>query len=189
MISFFEWSYLAGFVIGSAVRARFTTGRRSQSPPKKDPLLVLPTLGMVLIPLTYLLTPWFAFADYTLPIWLQALGLPIFAWAIWLLYRSHADLGQNWHIDTEVAQSSHLVTEGVYRRTRHPMYAAHWLWALAQGLLLGNWFAGWSMFILFIPFYFVRVKKEEQILLGHFGTQYKNYISQTGSILPKFKAH
>jgi len=37
-----------------------------------------------------------------------------------------------------------LVTAGVYRHIRHPMYAAIFLWCLAQGLLLPNWLAGWS---------------------------------------------
>ena len=35
-----------------------------------------------------------------------------------------------------------LVTNGIYRRIRHPMYSAFWLWAIAQALLLPNWIAG-----------------------------------------------
>jgi protein-S-isoprenylcysteine O-methyltransferase Ste14 len=32
---------------------------------------------------------------------------------------------------------------------RHPMYAAIWLWAVAQGMLLANWLAGWSIVPVF----------------------------------------
>jgi protein-S-isoprenylcysteine O-methyltransferase Ste14 len=43
---------------------------------------------------------------------------------LWLFYRSHADLGTNWSITLEIREQHRLITQGVYRRIRHPMYSA-----------------------------------------------------------------
>ncbi len=47
--------------------------------------------------------------------------------ALWLFWRSHADLGRNWSQAFELRKGHELITHGVYRVVRHPMYAAIWL--------------------------------------------------------------
>jgi protein-S-isoprenylcysteine O-methyltransferase Ste14 len=80
-----------------------------------------------------------------------------------------------------------LVTSGIYRYIRHPMYAAHILWAIAQILLLHNWIAGYSFFAVMVPHYLIRVEKEEAILQRQFGDEYESFKKNTGRILPKLK--
>jgi len=58
-------------------------------------------------------------------------GAVTFAVALWLLWRSHADLGRSWMGTLAIKEKHALVTQGVYRHIRHPMYAAHWLWGIA----------------------------------------------------------
>ena len=65
------------------------------------------------------------------------------------------------------------------------MYASQWLWAFAQILLLQNWIAGFSSLVVFIPFYFLRVKAEEQLMLEQFGDQYRFYMQKVGAVFPK----
>jgi protein-S-isoprenylcysteine O-methyltransferase Ste14 len=79
-----------------------------------------------------------------------------------------------------------LVTGGVFKYIRHPMYAAHLLWAVAQALMLHNWIAGFSLLVVTIPQYLFRVNAEEQMMLEQFGEQYKNYMQRTGRIIPRF---
>ena len=69
--------------------------------------------------------------------------------ALWLFWRSHADLGQNWSVSLEIRKDHRIVQHGVYRLIRHPMYASIWLWSIAQALLLANWLAGWSAVVPF----------------------------------------
>jgi len=190
--STFEVVYLAGLVAGSVVRKLYTSRRRNGKAEKKHRsvpdtvLLAIAGLGMA-TPLVYLFTPWLDFANYGLPGWMGWVGTAAFIAAIVLLWRSHADLGLNWSATLQIKSGHSLVTHGIYRRIRHPMYAAHLLWAIAQGLLLENWFAGWAFVVTFVPLYVLRVPKEEQMMLEQFGQQYHDYMARTGRIIPRFR--
>ena len=107
--------------------------------------------------------------------------------ALWLFWRSHADLGQNWSVSLEVCKDHQLVTAGTYKWIRHPMYLSIWLWCLAQSLLLSNWLAGPSSLILFGVMYFLRTPREEQMMREFFGQQYVDYMSRTGRLFPRLK--
>ena len=187
----FEVIFLVGFVVGSVIRKVYTFRYRGSKTTKKRKSLVdiilisFAGVGMAL-PLFYLFTPWLDFADYDLPGWLGWIGTAVFAMALFLLWRSHADLGQNWSAILQIRQEHSLVTDGIFRYMRHPMYAAHLLWAIAQGLLLENWLAGWVFLVTFIPMYLVRVPKEEKMMLEQFGEEYREYISRTSGMVPKF---
>ncbi len=80
-------------------------------------------------------------------------------------------------IHPEAATS--LVTGGLYRYTRNPMYLGFALLLAAGSLALGNLAA------LVIPVLFVmvmtegQIKLEERILRNLFGRQYENYCRQT----------
>jgi len=148
-------------------------------------LLSVAGLAMVL-PFFFIFTPWLNFADYLLPAWLGWIGTAVFAGALLFLWRSHADLGRNWSAVLQIKQEQTLVTNGIYRHLRHPMYAAHMLWAIAQGLLLQNWLAGWAFLVVFVPLYLIRAPKEEKMMLEQFGEQYRQYITHTGGIIPRF---
>lgn len=148
-------------------------------------LAALPSLGMFIVPLLYVLTSWLDFADYQLPMWAGWVGVVIFAASPWLLWRSHADLGLNWLPTPDIREGHTLVTDGVFRYIRHPMYAAHWLWAIAQPLLLQNWIAGLSMAASMLPLYLVRVRQEEQMMLEQFGEEYRVYMGRTGRVVPR----
>lgn len=185
----FEVLFLAGFVAGSVIRIIYVTGRKGIKVEKKygnvlDIILVSAAgIGMDL-PFLYLLTSWLDFANYSLPRWSGWIGTAIFAGAIFMLWRSHVDLGRNWSATLRITGQHSLITTGIYRRIRHPMYTAHLLWAIAQGLLLSNWLAGWAFLVLSVPLYLVRIPKEEQMMLENFGEEYRQYKSRTGRLIP-----
>ena len=107
--------------------------------------------------------------------------------ALWLFWRSHVDLGQNWSVSLEMRERHQLVTDGVYRFIRHPMYASIWLWSLAQGMLLQNWFAGWSLVPTFAAMYFIRTPREERMMCDAFGDEYRHYMRRTGRLFPRIR--
>jgi protein-S-isoprenylcysteine O-methyltransferase Ste14 len=147
-------------------------------------LVFFQLFGMIILPAIYLVTPLFNFADYKLPVWMGLLGMAIFIAGLWLLWKSHADLGKNWSPELRIREEHSLVTNGVYRYIRHPMYGAHWVWGIAQVFILQNWIVGPATLITFAPFYFYRIPHEEQMMLEQFGESYTNYIKKTGRVIP-----
>lgn len=149
-------------------------------------LLGLLSLAMFFLPIVYAATDWLDFANYTLPAWAGWFGGPIMAGAVFVFWRAHADLGLNWSPSLEIREKHELVTRGIYGVIRHPMYASQWLWVIAQPLLLQNWIAGFANLVVFIPFYFLRVQAEEQLMIDKFGSRYQAYMQRVGGVLPKF---
>lgn len=185
--------FLVGFTITYAIRFYFARLAKQNKQVvdgrvtvQEKVLLGLTIVGMLVLPLVDVFTSWFDFAAYELPNWSGWLGAIVFGLAIALFWRSHADLGQNWSASLEVRDNHALVEKGIYRYIRHPMYAAFWLWGIAQALLLHNWICGLSYLISFLPMYLYRVPQEEQMMLDTFGEQYRQYIERTGRVLPKF---
>jgi protein-S-isoprenylcysteine O-methyltransferase Ste14 len=187
----FETIFFIGFIAGSVVRKVYTAGSRGEKAVKRqkstlDIVFISASGAGLAAPLFYLFSSWLDFANYHLPVWTGWIGTVVFTGAILLLWRSHADLARNWSATLKIRSEHTLVTNGVYRYIRHPMYAAHLLWAIAQGLMLNNWLAGWALLVAFLPFYLVRAPKEERMMLEHFGEEYRDYMSRTGGLIPRF---
>jgi protein-S-isoprenylcysteine O-methyltransferase Ste14 len=151
----------------------------------------LMSVGTLFVPAVYALTHRLDGADYRLPRgasgWAGGAGVAILALAVWLFWRSHADLGRNWSPSLQLREGHQLVTGGVYRSIRHPMYASQWLWSTAQALLLQNWIAGWAGLVLFLPLYLSRVPREERMMLDRFGGAYRAYMDRTGRVVPRLR--
>ena len=76
-------------------------------------------------------------------------------------------------------KTTHLVTNGIYKFTRNPMYLGMLLFLLAYGLKLGNAFntllaAG---FVSYMNRF--QIKPEEEVLKGMFGREYNIYCKLT----------
>jgi len=183
--------YFAALVIQMIIRAPLNRKRRQEKMSERRVsgqeifILLLLLLGGFIMPIIYATTNWLDFADYNVPTWASWLGVLILAAGLFIFWRAHADLGLNWSPSLEIREKHELITHGIYGIIRHPMYASQWLVAIAQPLLLHNWIAGFLNLLVFIPFYFLRVKAEEQMMLDSFGTQYQEYRKTTGAVLPK----
>jgi protein-S-isoprenylcysteine O-methyltransferase Ste14 len=101
-----------------------------------------------------------------------------------LFYRSHADLGKNWSISLQIRNEHRLVTTGIYRFVRHPMYSSFFLLAVAQLMLLPNWFAGATGLIGVGMLYAFRIRQEERMMMERFGAEYRDYIAHTARLIP-----
>jgi protein-S-isoprenylcysteine O-methyltransferase Ste14 len=182
--------WLAG-VIGWFI-IRYPHERRSRRTPKRIRadrsreviLMAISTSGLGIIPAIYALTDAPPFANYPFRSWQGWLGAVLFGAALWLFRRAHKDLGRNWSVTLEVRNEHRLVTSGVYNRVRHPMYSAFWLWALAQALLLPNWIAGPAGLVGFGTLFFLRVGREERLMIDIFGEDYRRYMLRTSRIIP-----
>jgi len=188
--SFFQGVYFGLVIVASFVRLVYT--RQYKRIPVAedhrtvaDALLISLGQGMFVLPIIYVLTPWLDFAEYHLPTWAGWIGVALFAVSLWLLWRSHADLARNWSPRLEFLEGHSLVTHGGFRHIRHPMYAAHLLWGIAQVFLLQNWIVGFSMLVTWLPGYFYRTRVEERMMIDHFGDEYRAYMEHTGRVFPR----
>ena len=192
-MSIFEpWNlvFVVGFAVYLTIRGRFASRTKKNEATDcrigflEKALLTAVIVTSLLFPVIYLFTPLFSFADYELPELAHWCGLALMVTGLSLFWRSHADLALNWSASLELRKGHEVIRDGVYRRIRHPMYAAIWLFSIAQGLLLNNWLAGWAVVVAFACMYFARVPIEEQMMLDQFGQQYQEYMERSGRIIP-----
>jgi protein-S-isoprenylcysteine O-methyltransferase Ste14 len=145
--------------------------------------LVLAWVGFF-VPLIWVVSPAFSFAEYPLRTGPLVGGVTCLVIGLWLFYRSHADLGTNWSITLEVREQHQLITQGVYRRIRHPMYLALVLYSVGQALVIPNWVAGPANLTAFAILLALRVRAEEKMMLEGFGDEYAAYSARTKRLIP-----
>jgi protein-S-isoprenylcysteine O-methyltransferase Ste14 len=165
-------------------RARKTAVADRRDHIRERTLMLISYGGLFVIPLIYVLTEQPKFAGYTFHPAQAWLGTLVLIAAMALLYRTHRDLGRAWSITLEIRDQHTLITCGIYKRLRHPMYAAFWLWAISQALLLPNWIAGLSGLVGFGTLFFARVGHEERMMLETFGDEYRAYMARTHRLIP-----
>jgi protein-S-isoprenylcysteine O-methyltransferase Ste14 len=180
---------LAASVVMIAIRAPH--GQRSRSVKvvgsrkgtKETILLTLAWIGFV-VPLIWIVSPAFSFAEYPLRAGPFVAGIVSLAVGLWLFHRSHVDLGKNWSVTLEVREEHQLITHGIYRHIRHPMYTALLLYSVGQTLVIPNWVVGPSYLIPFAILFVLRVQAEERMMLDQFGDQYREYMLRTKRLVP-----
>jgi len=188
----FKIVYFIGFIIITVVRKIFTARLRNEKLAVDNKtalditLLVLNGIGMI-IPLIYVFSAKLEFTDYSRPEWIGWMGAVLFLFASWLLYRSHADLNRNWIPIVGLRPNHTLITTGIYKNIRHPMYSAHLIWAIAQAMILPNWIAGFSFLIVLTPHIFIRMGVEEKLLIKQFSDEYQDYMNRSGRLLPRLR--
>ena len=186
-----SFAWLATVILIAAIRAPFakqTAGNtiiETRAVTTERILLALVAIGGTVLPLIHLATGVLSIANYHPPGWAPFVGTALLVPGFWLFWRSHADLGRNWSVTTELREDHSLTTTGVYTRIRHPMYTAIWILFGAQPLLVHNWIAGWSGILSFALMYVIRVPYEETMMRDRFGALYDDYCTRTGRLWPK----
>jgi protein-S-isoprenylcysteine O-methyltransferase Ste14 len=146
-------------------------------------LLALPTFAVVVV---YLFRPQvLAWAALPLPASLRWTGTALSALAVGLLLWIHVTLDRNFSGELRIRRDHTLVTEGPYRYVRHPMYSAFVLLFTGFLLLTANGFIGGMSLATLALVIARRTPREEQMMIGAFGNQYRQYMARTGRFLPR----
>jgi protein-S-isoprenylcysteine O-methyltransferase Ste14 len=101
-----------------------------------------------------------------------------------IMVTSRIQLGKYGTPVVHTGEDHKLVTKGLYKIVRHPMYFGAIL------MMLGPFFAFRSLFVLIavvILYLFLmrmRIKIEEETLIGTFGDDYRNYVKRTKKLIP-----
>jgi protein-S-isoprenylcysteine O-methyltransferase Ste14 len=95
-------------------------------------------------------------------------------------------LGKNWANQIKIYSKHTLITKGVYKIVRHPLYASLiWIFYACSVLYL-NWLAFLLNTLIFVPMMNYRAKQEEELLEKQF-KDYKRYKNKVGRFFPKLK--
>lgn len=153
--------------------------RRDRSPYR------LPTYAS-LFGLLYIFTPWVNFAHLPFPKRLRWLGVMIGGLGVAIFGWTHWTLGTNWSGKLELSKVHALVTQGPYRYVRHPMYTSFFLSGIGALLATANWSIAAPLLISYTWMYLGRVASEEAMMIEHFGDAYRQYMTRTGRLLPRW---
>ena len=152
---------------------------------KERKFLMFIVFGYLILPAVYVFSTWFSWFDYNLPKWISFPAAFLYGFGFWIFYRAYVELGPSWSPGYEIREGGHLlVTSGLYKWVRHPIYASFLALAVAQVFLLQNWIVGPAFLLLGFPFYRYRVSREEKSLSLHFGEKYESYRNQTNALIP-----
>jgi protein-S-isoprenylcysteine O-methyltransferase Ste14 len=112
----------------------------------------------------------------------RAVGVLLFGAGVVLYRLAGRDMGEALSPFTEPRQGAALVTRGIYRYLRHPMYLSQGLVAFGAPLTLGSR-RTLALSTLAALVLFVRVLREEEALARTF-PEYSRYAARTKRIVP-----
>ena len=139
-----------------------------------------------LSPLVYLINPnWMNWSKIGLPESIRWLGVGIGFLCTFGIYWLFSSIGSGITPTSATRKEHKLVTRGIYRWIRHPLYTIGSSFIISFGIMADNWFIaafGILAFILMAS----RTPKEEANLIEKFGDEYREYMKRTGRYLPRF---
>ena len=96
---------------------------------------------------------------------------------------AQATLYRNYSGTLRIRDGHTLITHGIYRHVRHPVYTGVILSALAIPIYTGSPL-GTLIALLGIPLFNYRIRNEEKMLIQEFGDQYTKYMKTTRKLIP-----
>lgn len=137
-------------------------------------------------PLVYLVNPqWMAWSKIGLPEAVRWLGVGIGVLCVVGIYWLFSSIGSGITPTSATRREHKLVTNGIYRYIRHPLYTVGSSMFIAFGMMADNWFITALGILAFIGMA-ARTPKEEANLIEKFGDEYREYMKRTGRFFPKF---
>lgn len=140
-------------------------------------------LGLVL--LTYAQLLGLKIVPFTTNSALQVLGFALLILGLYTSIRGRIDLGTNWAhgADYQIKDRHELITTGIYKLIRHPIYSGILVTAFGAQIIAASW-------LVLIPlaigpwFIYAQAKREEQLLTKSFGSAYMNYCKSSKRFIP-----
>jgi protein-S-isoprenylcysteine O-methyltransferase Ste14 len=161
--------------------------RLSRSADGTPMMIAIRVFGLVLwlSPIVYLLNPlWMEWSKIGSPEWARWFGFGLGLISVGLIYWLFNSIGSGITPVSSTRKEHKLVTHGIYRWVRHPLYTVGSSLYISFGLMSDNWFIILMAALAFIVMA-VRTPKEEANLIEKFGDEYREYMKRTGRFLPK----
>ena len=182
--------FLTGIGISGYFRRKADRESGEKIPRKVDGTAMMTAIrfaGLILwlSPLVYLINPsWMAWSKIRLPEWTRWLGIGIGLFCTIGIYWLFSSIGSGITPTSTTRKEHKLVTNGIYRYIRHPLYTFGASTFIAFGMMADNWFIA-ALGILTFILMAIRTPKEEANLIEKFGDEYREYMKHTGRYFPK----
>ncbi|MHB0868048.1 MAG: methyltransferase family protein [Chloroflexota bacterium] len=115
---------------------------------------------------------------------LQIPGLLLAIAATVLSARAKVEMGEQFADEVQVWTGQLLVTRGLFSLVRHPIYMSVVAMWLGAGMGLGSWLLIVIDLAVMAPTFYLRARREERLILDHFGQRYREYRAQVPMLLP-----
>lgn len=160
--------------------------------PRKNDILIESDAGSLLLfrllfPLALvlgLIISYLQIGQYTAPVYHKLAAIILFAAGLIIRWAAVLTLKKAFTVKIHILKDQHLITHGIYKYIRHPAYTGLILYYTGFGLALQNYLA----LLLIIPVItattLYRIRKEENVLLNHFGDKYLAYTQKTYRLFP-----
>ena len=115
-------------------------------------------------------------------LWLQGIGLAVFALGLALAIWARVYLGRNWGMPMSQKADPELVTTGPYRSIRHPIYSGIILALIGSAIAVSLY---WLVAAALIGAYFTySAVTEERFMASRFPESYPEYKRSTKMLIP-----
>jgi len=116
--------------------------------------------------------------------WMQPAGLTLITLGSALFIWARRTLGKYYSGHVSVVEGQPLVQSGPYRFVRHPAYAGYFLMSLGLALGYSSLFGVAAIVFLLLPATIYRLRQEDTILAGRFGSEFKEYAARVARLIP-----
>jgi len=138
-----------------------------------------------LSPFVYLINPgWMAWSKIGLSASTRWAGVGIGVLCVLGIYWLFSSIGTGITPTSATRKEHKLVTNGIYRYIRHPLYTVGSSLFVSFGMMADNWLIA-ALGILTFILMAIRTPKEEANLIEKFGDEYREYMKRTGRFFPK----
>lgn len=93
-------------------------------------------------------------------------------------------LGKQWSLEARLVEGHDLIEDGPYRFVRNPIYTGMLGMLVATGLVGMRWERLAIAVVLFLVGTCIRVRVEESLLRGAFGTRFEEYARKVPALIP-----
>ena len=113
----------------------------------------------------------------------KILGFGVIALGFVFMFVSLFTLRRSYSSTLVIRENHRLVTHGIYRFVRHPIYLGVLLVAFGVPLSVTS-LGGFLIMAVLFPIFLVRIRLEEKLLLSEFGEAYNTYKANTRKLIP-----
>ena len=114
---------------------------------------------------------------------LNLIGLAMFVIGMSIAFIAVGTLRQFYSSTLMIRQGHRLVTHGIYRLTRHPIYLGVIIACIGISVYAESLYGLFAMLAL-IPIFLYRIRMEERLLTEEYGDAYRTYCEATKKLVP-----